>query len=348
MKFNNLYWFLLLLVIFPLLRIGVIAGKKRYEKRLRMLVAPHLHDLLVKDTSGKKRRRQLILFTLALVFLTASLTRPLLSEKESLVAREGVDFMVAVDTSRSMMVSDVAPLAHRMDAAKSAVRGLISTELSSDRIGLIAFAGEARMLTPLTLNYDTFNLVLDGLSTESIWQPGSDLAQVIEMAAEKLGSNNLEAPVLVIISDGEALSGDAVMAARQAKVNHRLTLFTVGVGRPDGGTIPMEKRDAGGHVIYTENLRDEMGDDVVSGLDETMLRTLAQVTGGSYIRLNPDNASADLIEMYQEKIQPMAKSMRVAKVVSHVEIFQIPLAVALILLVLEMGIVDRQKRVETR
>jgi Ca-activated chloride channel family protein len=346
MKFNNLYWFLLLLLILPLLRVGVLVGKKQYAKRLRLLIAPHLHGLLLKDTGGKKRRRQLILFGIALVCLTASLARPLLKEKESLVEREGVDFLIAVDTSRSMLVQDSAPFDHRMDAAKSAIRELISTQLSSARIGLLAFAGKARMLTPLTLNYDTFNLVLDGLSTESIWQPGSDLSQVIEMAAEKLGRNNLEAPVLVIISDGEALEGDAVMAARQAKMNHRLTLFTVGVGRPEGGPIPMEKRDAGGYVIQTENLLDEMGEDVVSGLNETMLRTLAQVTGGAYVRVNPEDVSADLIEMYQEKIQPMAKSMRVAKVVSHEEAFQIPLAIALVLLLLEMVIMDRRKRVK--
>jgi len=346
MKFNNIYWFLLLLIILPLLRFIVYAGKKRYAKRLRLMVAPHLHDLLVRDTSGKKRRRQLLLFTLALVCLVFSLARPLLSEKESEVKREGVDFMIAIDTSRSMLVQDALPHADRLDAAKNAVRELIATQLSNDRIGLIAFAGDARMLTPLIMNYDTFQLVLNGLSTDSIWQPGSDISHAIKIAAEKMGRNGLEAPVLVIFSDGETLTGDAVLAAREAKMKHRLTLFTIGIGSAEGGPVLMKERDESGRVIRTEPLTDQNDEDVVSVLNEQMLRTLAQVTGGGYVRLKPGSTSPELLQLYAEEIQPLAQSLRIAKIVSHIEIFQIPLAIATLLLFLETGIVARRKRVK--
>ncbi len=348
MTFNNLYWF----VLIPILAVGIWAvlrvGRALYEKRLNRFIAPHLRGLLVETDQRAKRRTQVILFSLMMIFLVVSLARPLLKEREDKVKREGVDFMVALDLSRSMLVRDVSPDSDRLASAKRVLRELMEKKLSGDNLGLIAFAGESRMLSPMTMNYDTLNLILDGLTTESLW-PGSDMGKAITMAAAKMSRNELETPVLVIISDGESLDGDAVMAAREAKVKYGMTIFTVGVGTSAGGKIVMSNRDASGNVLQVKYLKDQNGEEVVSKINEQSLRTIAQVSGGSYVRLgswdrNSDELSA-LCDLYEAEIKPLAKSLRIARVVSHVEAFQVPLAMAVLLLIAQIVFVERRKPV---
>ncbi len=331
MTFNNPTWFILI----PILAAGIWAvlwvGRKVYQKRLHSFIAANLRDLLIETDNRKKLRVQVILFSLMMIFLVISFARPLLNEREDKVKREGVDFMVALDLSRSMLVKDVAPDTNRLALAKRVLRELMEEKLSGDRVGLIAFAGESRMLSPMTMNYDTLNLIIDGLSTESLW-PGSDMGKAIKMASDKMSRNQLEAPVLVIISDGESLEGDAVMAAREAKVKTGLTLFTVGVGTPVGGPIEITQRDAGGNIISSDTLKDQNNEEVIAPLDEQSLRTLAQVSGGSYVSLSAkkkgEGELSALCDVYETEIRPLAKSLRIARVVSRVEVFQVLLGIA--------------------
>lgn len=347
MKFNNLYWFLLILAIAPILLLVLHYGRNLYHRRLHRFIAARLTATLVTADNARLRRRRLIFFSVACLFLVTSLARPLLNEREEEVKRAGADFMIAIDTSRSMLVRDVAPDHDRLSAAKRAVRELM-THLSGDRVGFIGFAGDARMLTPMTMNYGTLDLVLEGMNAETtIWRPGSDIGKAIKVAAAKLRQKELESRVLVVLSDGENLEGDAVMAAREAKLQDKLTIFTVGIGSPSGDKIPIQNRDAGGNVIETEFLKNMDDEEIVSKLDEQVLRTIAQVSGGGYVRLDKWDREADrasaLCELYDNEIKPLAKSLRVAKVVSHAEMFQIPLGIAILLLFLEMLVFERRK-----
>jgi len=346
MTFNCAYWFLLLAAIIPMQLLVARYGRRLYAKRLHSFIAARLRGLLVRSDSSKKQQRKLILLSAALVLLVTSLARPLLKQREEEVKRAGADFMIALDTSRSMLVRDVAPDHNRLAAAKRVIRELMEQRLAGDRLGIIAFAGDARMVTPMTMNYSTLSLVLDSLNTETIW-PGSDVSRAIKVAAAKLRKKELESRVLVIISDGENLQGDPLMAAREAKLQDKLTVFTVGVGTVEGGQIPVEKRDEGGNVIGTEHLEDQEGEAVVSRLDEHALRSLAQASGGTYVHLGKWDRETEgpsaLCDLYESTIKPLARSLRVAKVVAHVEVFQVPLGIALLLLFFEMLIFERRK-----
>jgi len=346
-SFSAPLWILALVLIVPFALVAYRLGRRLSVKRLHRFIAPSLHRVLVSAENLNRQKVKLALFCLALLFLALSLARPLLHEREEEVKRVGADFMIALDASNSMLVRDVPPDHNRLEAAKRAVRELIA-RLSGDRVGIIGFAGEARMLTPMTFNYQTLQLVLDGIDTETLWQQGTNVGEAIKTAANVLRKRELESRVLVIVSDGGNLAGDPVMAAREAKVEDKLTIFTVGVGSAEGGRIPVERRDEGGNVIATEYLTDIDDEPVVATLDEQVLQGIAQATGGAYVRLigrRPDaNEPSVLAELYNSQIQPLASSLRVASVVARVEVFQIPLVIALALLVAEALIFERKKR----
>ncbi len=347
MSFSSPLWMAAIVLMVPFAVIFYRLGRRLGIKRLHRFIAPALHTALVSGENAGRRRVRLVLFCLAMVFLALSLARPLLHEREEEVKRMGVDFMIALDTSNSMLVRDVPPDHNRLAAAKRAIRELMG-RLSGDRVGIIGFAGQARMLTPMTFNYQTLELVLDGVGTDTIWQQGTNLGQAIKTAARVLRKRKLESRVLVIISDGGSLEGDPVIAAREANVEDNLTIFTVGIGSAEGGRIPVERRDEGGNVIATEYLKDIDDNPVVSALDEQTLQGIAQATGGAYVRLvgrHPDTQDPSVLaELYDSQIQPLAASLRVANVVARVEVFQIPLAVALALLLAQTLVFERKRR----
>lgn len=346
MTFHTPFWFVVLGAITPLLLLLYRYGQRLQARRLAHFVAPRLHGLLVMAVNVRRQKGRLLLLLLALVFLAASLGRPLWRQKEEEVAQVGADFMIALDASNSMLARDMAPDHNRLAAAKRAIRELMGS-LAGDRMGIVAFAGEARMLTPMTFNYGDLELVLDGIDTETLWRQGSDIARAIKTAAHAFRRKNLESRVLVIISDGENLEGDPVMAARDARVRDNLTIFTVGVGTAEGGKILVEQRDKGGNVIGSENLRDQDDEEVVSRLDEQVLRSIAQVTGGAYLRLGSRALDAEapsaFNDLYESQIRPLATSVRSARIVAREEAFQVPLAVALLLLFVRMLVFERKR-----
>jgi len=274
-----------------------------------------------------------VILVLAVAFIFVALARPQMGFQWKEVKRKGIDILVAVDTSKSMLAEDVRP--NRLERSKFGIMDFVS-KLEGDRVGLLPFSGTAFLMCPLTLDYDAFKNSLDALDTQIIPQGGTDLASAI-VEAEAAFNNDANHKILVLVTDGEDLEGEALSAAAEAK-KRGLTIYTVGVGTPSGELIPLTQGGKDGAFV-----KDEKGHPVKSQLDETMLQKIAQTTGGRYEPLGQQAEGLEAI--YREKLSLVPKhelAERMQRV--PIERFQWPLMVALLLLLAEFAISDRKGR----
>jgi Ca-activated chloride channel homolog len=268
----------------------------------------------------------------ALAFV--ALARPQAGYHWEATPRRGIDLMFAVDTSKSMRAADLVP--DRLTRAKLAVADLVRT-FANDRVGLVAFAGGAFVQAPMTADRQVFLEALDALDTDTIPVPGTDVASAIRAADQAMKSEPEHAKVLVLLSDGEDLAGSALDAARAA-AKDGLVIYTVGVGSRQGALIEIADGHGGKELV-----RDETGQPVRSHLDETMLTSIAQATGGVYRPLGADGRGLDqLYELLRAKLPQQTTSGAHHKV--YAERFQIPLAAALACLLVSFAIGDRRRR----
>jgi len=248
--------------------------------------------------------------------------------------RRGIDVLIALDTSRSMLAQDVAP--NRLERAKLAVRDLVD-KLGSDRVGLIAFAGSAFLQCPLTLDHAAFLESLDALQPGVIPAPGSDLASALRTAEEALSTEQRNVKLLVLFSDGEDLGGGALAAAKHA-AELGIRVFTVGVGSDAGELIPLPTANGG-----TEFLKGPDGQYVKSKLDAETLGEVAELTGGFYEPLG--RRGEGVAAIYDRALAPLPKeelASRMRRV--SLDRFQWPLGIALLCLVLEPLVRERASR----
>jgi Ca-activated chloride channel family protein len=244
------------------------------------------------------------------------------------VQREGIDLIVAIDTSRSMLATDVKP--NRLARAKLAVQDLLA-QLGGDRIGLVAFAGSAFLQCPLTLDSGAFSQSLEAIEAGIIPRGGTSLSAAIDASLEAFEGRQAEHQALVIITDGEDLGGDLDEAIKRA-TDRGVKIYTVGIGTSEGELIPLEH---GGFV------KDRKGQVVKSRLDETTLQKIATDTGGAY--LHATDTAFGLAELYRDYIATMEKRELASTLERRYEHrYQIPLALALVLLVVEAVLGDRR------
>jgi Ca-activated chloride channel family protein len=285
-------------------------------------------------------RRQLkrVLVIGGTALLAISLARPLVGFHWEETKRKGLDLLIAVDTSKSMLAQDVKP--NRLARAKMAVEDLVG-KLDGDRVGLIAFAGSAFLQCPLTLDYDAFRQSLESLDTAIIPRGGTDIAAAIheaEAALENSGSNDR---LLVLITDGEDLEGNALDAARAAAGNG-LKVFTVGVGTANGELIPVPDEAKG-----TQFVKDASGQFAKSRLDESKLKEIADAAGGIYQPLGQQFQGLEAL--YRDGLAKFTRhdiASRMRQV--RIERFQWPLALGLLCLSLEPLIGIRRRRTTAR
>lgn len=254
------------------------------------------------------------LLFLGLGFLFLALARPLLEEREEKVDRLGIDFLVAVDTSRSMLAEDVEP--NRITAARNALRFLLG-KLSGDRMGLLAFAGEARMIAPLTFDTTALDKVIDSIDEKTLWLGGTSITKVIDLAARKFEEKKLESRVLVLITDGEDLEGDAALSARKAYLDHGIRIFTLGVGTNEGVNIPIHKRNKEGEIVKTWYVKGPDRRRVITRIDEEGLKKIARATGGDYYPAGKDNEG--VTRLYREGLLSLADRMDTREMSEAVE-----------------------------
>src|SRR5277367_2641946 len=250
---------------------------RRFDARQRAALAEfassHLLARLTGSFSPGRRRVKRVLFATAIAFTFVALARPQLGYHWDEEKQRGIDILFAIDTSKSMLTQDVAP--DRMTRAKLAITDFVN-KLESDRVGLIAFAGDTFLQAPLTLDYDAFGESLDAIDTSTIPRGGTDISSAIQEAQVAFGDGTKNRKILVLITDGEDLEAKGIDAARDA-AKDGLTIYTVGVGSPAGGLIPVPGTNGG-----TDFVKDASGQFVKSHLDESTLTQIAQETGGLY------------------------------------------------------------------
>lgn len=310
-----------------------------FDRRQRRRV---LAFSMIRDTDsalfGVSRSRlwaKRVVFSLAGLAACVALARPLGSMQMQESERRGLDILFAIDTSRSMLTPDVKP--DRLTRAKLGVEDLLE-HLRGDGVGLVAFAGEAFLQAPLTTDYDAFRETLESLDTQTIARGGTDIAAAIRLSESTLALRGDTQKVLVLITDGEDLAGDAMLAA-QAAAAKGMIIFTVGVGTAAGELIPIQD-GAGG----TRFVRDPEGNFVKSRLDSDMLKRIAATTGGVYTPLGPQGEG--VVKLYETKLAGLAQRQHVDRAVAvYAELFQWPLGVAVGLWILEwlMGVSVRRR-----
>ena len=293
-------------------------------------------DLIPDIAATINARNQIlknIILIIVLILSVLALARPQWGFEWEKVKRKGLDIIVAVDTSKSMLTDDVKP--NRLERTKLAVKDLIK-KLKGDRIGLVAFSGSAFLMCPLTVDYNGFLLALEDLSVNSIPKGGTNLSSAITEAIKSYDKTPSQYKAVIIMTDGDDLEGDALAAAQEAN-SKGIKIFTIGIGTKEGELIRIPKEQG-----QLEFLKDDQGNFVKSRLNENLLQAIAQKTGGVYVRASGAQFGLDLI--YDARLSKMEKRDIESKMgKKYHEKFQIPLAVAFIFLLLETWITTRKK-----
>ncbi len=312
-------WVVILVVIF------IFWAQKRQTKLLQRFARPTLIEELTKNFDRKRKIYKDIFLVLVFILNILALARPQWGFEWEEVKRSGLDILLAIDTSRSMLTEDVKP--NRLNRTKLAVKDLLK-KLQGDRIGLVAFAGKAFLVCPLTVDYLGFLLSLEDLDSKTIPQGGTNIAEAIEEALKEYDQTPSKYKAVIIVTDGENLEGEPVVLAKKAK-DKGIKIYCVGIGTKEGELIRVQN-DLGEY----EFLKDSDGNFVKSRLNEKLLQEIALLTGGTYIRASGANFGLDLI--YDQELSKFERrEMESKRYKRFHERFQIPLAWALIFLVLE-------------
>ena len=328
LKYAHFFWLVPLLIIF------YIWAFRSKRKALGSFAQQHLIPVLTSTVNWRNQKLKALLVILALCFLIFALIGPRWGFEWHEIKREGIDIIVAIDTSRSMLTQDVKP--SRLERSKLAVEELLDL-LQGDRIGLVAFAGGSFLQCPLTLDYGAFAIALDAVDTKIIPQGGTSISAAIKTAAEAFENKEKKHKALILITDGESHVGDPVEAAEEA-AEQGIRIFCVGVGDKDGALIPIVDRN--GNIVF---LKDRKGQVVMSKLDETILQKIALTTNGGYVHASATQFGLDMI--YNEKIAAMEKrELESKRRKRYEERYQLPAVIALGFLCLEAFLGERRRR----
>lgn len=332
MTFGQPAWLWALLAI-PALAALFIRAERRSAARLREFVSPRLLPQLGATVNRFRRALRFGLLLLGIALAIASLAQPRLGYSYNEVQRKGLDLIIAVDTSRSMLANDVPP--NRLQRVKLAAQDLVG-ELRGDRMGLIAFAGRAFLQAPLTIDYDAAMEAVNDLDTNVIPEGGTNISAAIDLAVRTYGKSAVGNRALIIFTDGEELAGDSVKVAKQA-ADAGVRIFTIGVGTPEGSLIPLPAQGGGSAFV-----KDGGGQVVKSKLDEGRLREIATETGGMFLPLG--NGPATMHQLYAEGLSKMQAAQIDARLSQQpIERYQWPLGAAILALARSMLISERKR-----
>jgi Ca-activated chloride channel family protein len=324
--------YLYLLGVIPVLLVLFLLHQIWKRRVQRKFADPKLLKDLAPDRSMFKPQIKLILLLMALTFLTMGLVNPKMGTKLETVKREGVDVVFAVDVSKSMLAEDIAP--NRLEKAKRLVSEIIN-ELASDRVGIIAYAGQAYPQLPITTDYGAAKMFLQSMNTDMLSSQGTAINQAIELAATYYDDEEQTNRVLFVISDGEDHSEGAVLDAVELATEQGIQIYTIGVGGTKGAPIPIKRNGV------VESLKKDIeGEVVITRLNEEILIEIAEEGNGAYI--DGENTAA-AVEAIQEILSQMDKKEFEAKQFAEFkDQFQWFLGGALILLLLDIFVLERK------
>ena len=320
----------------PLLAGLFIWAEKRADRRLRQLIrAPRLRAQLTGAASTGRRRWRYALLLLGLGGLITSMAEPRLGYETQIVRRQGLDLILLVDVSKSMLATDVLP--NRLTRAKLAVQDAVRL-LTGDRLGLVAFAGNAFLQAPLTIDYDAVLTASNELDTDLIPRGGTNIGAAIDLALEAFGKAEANNRAIILLSDGEPTSEDEQadgIKAAQAAAAGGVKIFTVGFGSTEGSLIPLGDKTG-------EFVREDDGTLVRSRLNQGNLTELAKITGGGYFPFTNGEATMRAV------IQGGLGKIKTGEITAHenrkpIERYQWPLGAALLCLAASALVGERRK-----
>lgn len=335
-RFENPDYFYLLLII-PLLTLLFVYARLRRRRNLKQWGDEKLLSGLIPEYSSSRPVFRFIVWNLAFVMLVIAAANPQIGSKLVKVKQKGIDMMVCLDVSNSMLAQDAKP--NRLENAKLAITKLVD-QLKGDRIGIVVFAGKAYMQLPITSDYAAARMFISKISTDLVPTQGTAIAEAIRMAHESLTSET-RSKAIIIITDGEDHEGNVMEEAEKAAADG-IRIYTLGIGTPEGAPIPIIGPD--GSVAGYRKDRD--GNTIMTRLDEITLQKIASTGNGIYIR--SANTNQALRKIFEE-IGKLEKTEFDTRLFSEYDNrFYYFLWIALALLVAELFISLRKSKLWSR
>ncbi len=317
--------FLWLLWVIPILILVRFIGWRRRKSKLRKLGDPTLLKLLMPDVSSVRPTVKFVLATTALAVLIVMLARPQMGSKISHDKRNGIETIIALDISNSMLAQDVAP--SRLDKSKLLIEKLVD-KFNNDKIGLIVFAGDAFVQLPITSDYVSAKMFLQDITPNLIQSQGTNIGQAIDLASKSFTQQEKVGRAIIVITDGENHEPGAEEAAKAAR-KKGINVYILGIGNTKGAPIPVGDGDY---------LKDNSGNTVMTALNEDMCRQLALAGSGKYIHV--DNTS-DAEETLNDDLTKLQKGQIDAVIYSEYdEQYQAFGLIAILLLIIEVCMLD--------
>lgn len=326
-RFANPQYFYILLLI-PVLFVLYWYSVKRQRKLIRQFGEYQTVMSLIPGHSERRKLGKFCLLMAALAVLVFGLARPQFGSKLTEVKRKGVELIIALDVSNSMLAQDIQP--NRLERAKQSIAQLVD-KLTHDRIGLIVFAGEAYIQLPITNDYVSAKMFLSSINPGLVPKQGTNVGSAINLAINSFSPDSKASKVIVVISDGENHEEDPLKDAEKAAAQG-IVVHTIGIGSPDGSPIPFGPNN--------DYLKDNEGKVVVTKLDEETLSKIAVVGNGKYVRAT--NSQMGLLPLF-EHIGKMQRTEFKDKIYSEYnEQYQYVLAFGLILLLIDFLVLERK------
>ncbi len=322
---------LYLLLVIPLLIVFYIVMVNKKKKAIAEFGNPELLKPLMPLVSFKRGAWKFVMILIALMFVIIGVAGPQFGSKLQQVKKQGVELMVVLDVSNSMLAQDIKP--NRLEKAKMAISRMVE-KLSDDKVGMIVFAGDAYVQLPITTDYSSAKLFLSNINTDIVPVQGTAIGAAIDLAAKSFTPETETSKAIIVITDGENHQDDAVAAARVAH-EKGITIHTIGMGLEQGAPIP-EKGNPG------QFMKDGSGNVVVSKLDEQTLQEIAKAGEGMYVRAS--NTDVGLSRLLDE-VGKMEKSILEEKVYTdYAEKYQYFILIGLFFIFVEFMILGRRNK----
>ena len=306
----------------------------RKRKQLEAFGDPELMEQLMPNASRVRPTVKFAIVMVALTLLIIAAARPQFGQSERTEKRQGIEAIVALDISNSMLAEDVAP--NRLDRAKQMLSKLMDN-MVNDKVGLVVFAGDAFVQLPITCDYVSAKMFLNSIKPELIKTQGTAIGAALSTSIRCFGQKSDASRAIILITDGENHEDDAVAVAKRAK-EEGIQVIVVGIGKPEGSPIPLPG---------TNNfIKDRQGNVVVSRLNEEMCREIAQAGGGMYVRCDNTNTATKAIQKELDKLSTQEIETQVYT--DYNEQFQSFALIALLLLVIDFFIFNRKNKAITR
>lgn len=319
--------YLYLLAVLPVLVLVWLHSQRKMRKKMKKLADASLQDCLMPDRSAVRTSLKFFLSLAALALLIIAVARPQAGTKISNEKRNGIEAMVALDISNSMLAEDVAP--SRLDKSKLLIENMID-EFKNDKVGMVVFAGSSFVQLPITTDFVSAKMFLSTLSPSLIATQGTDIGGAINTCLNSFTKKDNVGRAIVVITDGEDHEGGALEAAKKAK-KRGVNVFVLGIGLPKGGLIPDGR---GGYM------KDRHGNEVLSVLNEDMCRQIAKAGGGAYIHVDNTNKAQDALNDELAKIQRGELDNAVYS--EYDEQYQTFVLLALLLIIIEAVVLEKK------